>query len=175
MLPLEVLYSGIQELRIQWGWWVGGQGKVPVTLLPEVLTRVKWDRPRKGGASGIHIPPSSLGNPSWSRPHPWHSCLDWAFSVKINASGCQGRQRPWHHCTLCWRRRLVFFLICILLFYVYECLACMFVCVSCVGTWGPGVTEEGVRSPGTGVMNGCEPPCGCWDPLQKHQVLLTAE
>jgi hypothetical protein len=29
------------------------------------------------------------------------------------------------------------------------------------------------------IMDGCEPPCGCWDlnsgPLKEHSVLLTAE
>jgi hypothetical protein len=28
--------------------------------------------------------------------------------------------------------------------------------------WCLGRTEEGVRSPGTGVADGCEPP-GCWE------------
>lgn len=36
-----------------------------------------------------------------------------------------------------------------------------------------------VRSPGTGIEDSCEPPCGCWDvnlgPLQEHQVVLTIE
>ena len=39
--------------------------------------------------------------------------------------------------------------------------------------WRP---QEGVRCPGTGVTDGCELPCGCWElnpgPLEK---LLTAE
>jgi hypothetical protein len=25
------------------------------------------------------------------------------------------------------------------------------------------MTEEKVRCPGTGVTDGCEPPCGCWE------------
>lgn len=33
--------------------------------------------------------------------------------------------------------------------------------------------------PGTGVINGCEPTCGCWDsnfgPLEEQRVLLTTE
>lgn len=78
---------------------VGGRGQeeVPVRLLRKVLARVKWDGPRMDGDCGIHVPPSSLGDPNWSKPHPWHSRLDWTFSVKINASGGQGSQRPWLH------------------------------------------------------------------------------
>ena len=38
---------------------------------------------------------------------------------------------------------------------------------------------EGIRSPGTGVTNSCELPCGCWDLnlglLEEQPVLLTAE
>ena len=40
-------------------------------------------------------------------------------------------------------------------------------------------SDEGVRSPGTGVSGGYEPSCGCWEPnpgLREEQpVLLTAE
>lgn len=39
--------------------------------------------------------------------------------------------------------------------------------------------SSGIRSPGTGVTNGCEPRCGCWElnlrPLQGQQGLLRAE
>jgi hypothetical protein len=38
--------------------------------------------------------------------------------------------------------------------------------------WRP---EEGVRSPGTRVTDGCEPLCGCWEPLQEQLTRLTAE
>jgi E3 ubiquitin-protein ligase NEDD4 len=38
---------------------------------------------------------------------------------------------------------------------------------------------RGVKSPGTGVTDSCELPCGFWElnlgPLEKQQVLLTAE
>jgi hypothetical protein len=38
---------------------------------------------------------------------------------------------------------------------------------------------EGVRSPGTGVMDSYELLCGCWElhagPLEEQPVLLTAE
>ena len=40
-------------------------------------------------------------------------------------------------------------------------------------------SEEGIRSPGTGVKGGCEPSCGCQEsnlgPLQGQTVLLIAE
>lgn len=39
-------------------------------------------------------------------------------------------------------------------------------------------SEEGIRSPGTGAIDSCEPPYGCWQqntgPVQE-QVLLTTE
>lgn len=38
------------------------------------------------------------------------------------------------------------------------------------------MSEERVGSPGTGIMDGCEPPRECWElnlvPLQEQQVLL---
>jgi hypothetical protein len=38
---------------------------------------------------------------------------------------------------------------------------------------------EGVIFPGTGVIDSCEQPCGCWDlnlgPLEEQPVLLTAK
>jgi hypothetical protein len=40
-------------------------------------------------------------------------------------------------------------------------------------------TKEGVRFPWTGVTDGCELPCGCWEsnpgPLQEQPMLLTTE
>ena len=40
-------------------------------------------------------------------------------------------------------------------------------------------TEQDIRYPGTGVMNSCMLPRGCWepspDPLQEQQVLFPAE
>lgn len=56
--------------------------------------------------------------------------------------------------------------------------ACISVCVYYVHAWCPRRPEEGVRSPGTGVTGGCEPPCGCWQPhspLQELQVLWADE
>lgn len=39
-----------------------------------------------------------------------------------------------------------------------------------------GLSEEGVEGPGTGVRNGYEPSCECWElnlgHLQERQVLL---
>lgn len=43
-----------------------------------------------------------------------------------------------------------------ILFYVYECLAC----VPCVCLQG---SEEDIKSPETGVSGGCEPPCVLWE------------
>jgi hypothetical protein len=50
------------------------------------------------------------------------------------------------------------------------------VCVTCMCTWRPRRSDEGIGSPGTGVTNGCEPSCGCRElnqgPLQEQEVLL---
>jgi hypothetical protein len=43
----------------------------------------------------------------------------------------------------------------------------------------PKRPEEGVRSPGTGVTDGCEPPCGCWEfnsgRMEEQPVFLTVD
>lgn len=45
-------------------------------------------------------------------------------------------------------------------------------------TWCPWRSEKGIRSPGTGVRDGCDLPHRCWEsnlgPIQE-QVLLTTE
>lgn len=54
----------------------------------------------------------------------------------------------------------------------------MSLCALCV-RWCLRRPEEGVGSPRTGVIDGCEPPNGYWvlnlDPLQKHQDPLASE
>lgn len=49
---------------------------------------------------------------------------------------------------------------------MYKCFACVY------------RPEEGVEFLGTGVTDGCEPPCGSWElnlrPLEDEPVLLTA-
>ena len=46
-------------------------------------------------------------------------------------------------------------------------------------TWYPQRTEEGVRTPGTGITDSCEPLCGYWElnlsSLEEHPVLLLTE
>ena len=48
-----------------------------------------------------------------------------------------------------------------------------------VCAWCLRRSEDGIRSPGTGVKSGCESPCGCWvlklGPLQEQHVLLSTE
>lgn len=60
------------------------------------------------------------------------------------------------------------FLRLLLYFYLKYLGVCLHVCLC-----------EDVRSPGTGVTGGCEPPCEGWEqssgPLQEHQVLPTTE
>ena len=52
-----------------------------------------------------------------------------------------------------------------ILFYVYGCFAYMFVHM-CLAPVEP---EEGNRSPGTGVTDGCELPFGYWE-LNLHPL-----
>lgn len=62
----------------------------------------------------------------------------------------------------------------------------MFVCIlpACLSVYCiPAVTEEtdeGVKSPRTGITDSCEPPHGCWEPIgagpaEDQLMLLTAE
>lgn len=48
-----------------------------------------------------------------------------------------------------------------------------------MNAWCPWRSKEGTGSPGTGVINGYEPPYWCWElkpsPLQEQHVLLIAE
>ena len=54
------------------------------------------------------------------------------------------------------------------LFHDLNTCACMAVLPSCISVhhlcaWCPWKSKLGIRSPGTGVADGCEPPCGCWE------------
>lgn len=51
--------------------------------------------------------------------------------------------------------------------YFYLCMYEHHLSAWCL--WRP---KEGIRSPRTGVTDGCEPQCGCWE-LGSLQVLLT--
>lgn len=48
-----------------------------------------------------------------------------------------------------------------LLFYAYGCFACMSLCTTCAH--GPHRGQKSVQSPRTGITDGCEPLCGCWE------------
>ena len=54
-------------------------------------------------------------------------------------------------------------------FYMYIPHACLM----------PAEVRRGIRSPGTGVTDGWEPPCGCRElnsgPLEEQAMLLTSE
>lgn len=49
----------------------------------------------------------------------------------------------------------------------------------CIWAWSTWRSEEGVRSLGTRVIDGWEPPCECWKsnpgPLQEQGMLLPTE
>lgn len=56
-------------------------------------------------------------------------------------------------------------------------LPCMYMCQT--HAWCLWKSEEGIGSPETGVTDGWEAPCGCWEmntgTLKEQQVLLTVE
>lgn len=58
-----------------------------------------------------------------------------------------------------------------------ACFACMYVCVPHAFQVPVEAKKEGIGSPETGVTDGCEPLCRCWelnpDPLS--ELPLTAE
>jgi hypothetical protein len=58
------------------------------------------------------------------------------------------------------------FILCIGVFCLHECMYLQ-------------RAEEGIRSPGTGVVYSCELPDGCWElnlgPLEEQPVILTPE
>lgn len=60
----------------------------------------------------------------------------------------------------------------IILFYVHGCFASM---KNLMHVWCPWRSEEGIRSPETGVTDGWEPQCECWELNLGPLVLLTAE
>ena len=35
--------------------------------------------------------------------------------------------------------------------------------------------REGITSPGTGVADGCQPPCGCWEVIPSHCSQLLSQ
>ena len=63
-----------------------------------------------------------------------------------------------------------------ILFNAYGCFICMYVGASCVCPRRP---EEGIRSPWTGVTDGCQLPRGCWELnlclLEEQLVSLTTD
>jgi hypothetical protein len=54
-----------------------------------------------------------------------------------------------------------------------------YISINHVHAWCLQWPEQGVRSPGAGITDHCEPPCRCWElnpgPLQEQPVLLTTE
>lgn len=82
--------------------------------------------------------------------------------------------------------KLVLFFSYLLIFFKFVSLfiVCMNVSSACmhvlyVSAWCPQGSEESVRRPGPGVMDGCELLCGLWEPdlglLQGHELLPSAD
>ena len=62
-------------------------------------------------------------------------------------------------------------------FILHGCFVSTYVCNTCTQCpWKPG---RSVGSPRTGVTDGCEPPCGCWEsylgPVEEQPVSLVTE
>lgn len=59
------------------------------------------------------------------------------------------------------------------------CVFCLDVCICALCMECPQRLEEGIGSSGTGVTDGCWPPCGCWErnlcPFQEQLVLSAIE
>jgi hypothetical protein len=68
-------------------------------------------------------------------------------------------------------------------YYFYFIFMCLSVLSACVHAYHMGTVpteaREGIWSFGTGVTDGCEPPCECWELnlslLDEQPVLLTTE
>jgi hypothetical protein len=60
---------------------------------------------------------------------------------------------------------------------MYICFTCVYVSVHHICALCPWMPEDSIGSPETGVTEGCESPCWCWDsnlsPLEEQPVLLT--
>ena len=60
-----------------------------------------------------------------------------------------------------------------ILVHMYKCSDHMCMWALCIHAWYPLKSEEGIDFLGTGVMNGCEPPCWYWElnlgPLQEPE------
>lgn len=69
----------------------------------------------------------------------------------------------------------IILIVCLPMCFVCMSVVCIFTCVCLVST----EAKEGIGSLRTGVVDGCEPPGGCWELsvglLEEHQVFLTAE
>lgn len=67
------------------------------------------------------------------------------------------------------------------LYFYFICVGILPVCISVhhMHALCPWRSEDGIESSGTGLTDGCDPPCGCWelntDPLEEKPVLLTPE
>ena len=63
--------------------------------------------------------------------------------------------------------------------FMYICVLSVCMSEQHLCPWCPWNPEEGVQLPRTGVTDGCELLCGCWEtnpgPLQEQPLFLTAE
>lgn len=77
------------------------------------------------------------------------------------------------------RDTIRFFEVYLSLFYAYDCFVCMKVCLYTKRLCFLWRIEEGIKSPGTGVADGCELLCGSWEqnpgPLAEWVMLLMGE
>ena len=108
----------------------------------------------------------SIAGRLWS----WGSFLCWFLLLnpgtttpQIQAEVCKNGRQDWSQCSRVNNVFLfkIFFILCALVFCLHVCLC------------------EGVRSPGTGAIDSCESPSGCWElnpsSLEEQSVILTTE
>lgn len=66
------------------------------------------------------------------------------------------------------------YIIVFIIFNVYfmcRCFDCMYFHAPCICAWYSQRPED-AGSPRTAVTDGCEPTCGCWEPLQPLGIVL---
>lgn len=131
---------------------------LPITVCTSPLFEGTGGQARTSHFLSIHTLPSSM-------PSPTGDASQQSAGMQRSVSGLlpscllyPGFLHLWLLCTseTLKKKTLLFYFVCMNVWY-----ACMN--VYCVCTWYPQKPEEGVSSAVTGVMNGFESSCGCWE------------
>lgn len=89
---------------------------------------------------------------SWTWPYCCRVCI---FKLCCVARGSDTNELLSHWSLYQFLKKFLF------LFYVFKCF-CLHICLHHVLAWCPWRSENGIRTPRTGVLNSCEPPHECW-------------